>query len=90
MFDQHKELIPEEDAITVANSFVDSFPNVFVRVDQSGHAELLTRCWHLKLRVTTHNYWIALVCDQQVPIFGPLSIEFTEPQNRITQSKPAF
>lgn len=41
IFDEHKELIPEEDTITVAAGFVGSYPNKFVSVDQSELAEFV-------------------------------------------------
>ena len=43
MFDEYKELIPEEDTISVANGFVGSYPNVFVNVDQSELAEFVNK-----------------------------------------------
>ena len=48
MFDEHKELIPEEDTITVANGFVGSYPNAFVRVEQTELAEFVDQVLALK------------------------------------------
>lgn len=48
MFDEHKELIPEEDTITVANGFVGSYPNAFVRVEQTDLAEFVDQVLALK------------------------------------------
>jgi Fatty acid cis/trans isomerase (CTI) len=48
MFEEHKELIPEEDTITVANGFVGSYPNVLVRIDQSELGEFVDKVMALK------------------------------------------
>lgn len=48
MFDERKELIPEENATTVANVFVGSYPNVLVHVDQSKLAEFVGQVLALK------------------------------------------
>ena len=70
MFDEHKELIPEEDTITVAAGLVGSYPNVFVRVDQSELAEFVDQILALEtqadyaqlldrfgVRRTNPNFW---------------------------------
>lgn len=50
MFDEHKELIPEEDTITVTTGFVGSYANAFVNVDQSELAEFIDTVLALKTR----------------------------------------
>lgn len=70
MFDEHKELIPEEDTITVATGLVGSYPNVFVRVDLSELAEFVDQVLALEnqadyaqlldrfgVRRTSPNFW---------------------------------
>jgi hypothetical protein len=70
MFDEQKELIPAEDTITVAAGLVGSYPNVFVRVDQSELAEFVDQMLALEtqadyaqlldrfgVRRTDANFW---------------------------------